>query len=91
MSEVKAAMSAEEWAACREYEALPVWVHNERGRHAGAAWALHGQSYGFTHEDVDALEAMADNTPGRGHRRTDFLYDLAARISALLPPREETT
>lgn len=55
-------------------------------RHALAALALHGQSFGFTWEDVDALRDAADSPDLTG----GWLYeDLADRIAALLPPREE--
>ena len=43
-----------------------------------AALALYGQPFGFTWEDVDLLRQPYINMP-----------NLAARIAALLPPREE--
>src|SRR5690606_37762282 len=65
--------------------------------HVIAALALYGQPFGFTWEDVDELleqaersdfaDATGDNAGygmDGGHCR-----DLAARIAALLPPREE--
>lgn len=50
-------------------------------RHALAALAFHGQDFGFTWEDVDALRMAADIT------EAGIFYDIADRIAALLPPR----
>lgn len=52
----------------------------DRSRHAHAAIALEGMPFGFTWDDVDALNAAADYVPPR-------LASIAARIAALLPPR----
>lgn len=57
--------------------------------------ALHGQPFGFTWDDVDALLDAAQQMPtfGGGPTGEDIpdpaLTDLAARITALLPPRPE--
>jgi hypothetical protein len=51
-------------------------------RAALAALALHGQPFGFTHDDVRALRRLADG-PSEAARR---LRDIAARLEALLPP-----
>lgn len=71
-------------------------------RHALAALALHGQSFGFTHEDVtllrDVLSGPHDTaieedeghswevSCGEDHDARTRRLDLAARIAALLPP-----
>lgn len=64
----------------------------EEKRHAVAAIALHGQSFGFTHDEEALLEELA-----RFHEHRAFASDaetaarirlLLAKISALLPPRE---
>lgn len=54
--------------------------------HALAALALHGQAFGFTPADVEALRAARDFCRARhmhGHPRLDSIAD---RIAALLPP-----
>ncbi len=56
-------------------------------RHALAALALHGQSFGFTWADVDMMrdivKEVTELTPYWHHT----LADIADRIAALLPPR----
>lgn len=72
-------------------------------RHALAALALHGQSFGFTWEDVDRLREMQMDVGGEFAHITDaeqrallemdvrmervWMLDLADRIADLLPPR----
>jgi hypothetical protein len=68
-------------------------------RHALAALCLHGQPFGFTHEDVDLLKVVTDHWPSLGnyesdadgqhaiYHRVDALQSLADRIGAILPPR----
>lgn len=68
-------------------------------RHALAALALHGQTFGFTRADVDALEeaieehanALEERRPWDGYMRTRNARHatLRDRIAALLPPRTE--
>lgn len=53
--------------------------------HALAALALHGQPFGFTREDVAALQMAIGYDPTTGHL-SEALESLAARIAALLPP-----
>ena len=57
-------------------------------RHALAARCLHGQPFGFTREDVDALRTMVSAYRKRfgDAELIDRLASLAARIEALLPP-----
>lgn len=65
--------------------------------HEIAAIALHNQPYGFTWSDVDDLlrraELEEDSTVYHGVHQQSRLRRLAARIAALLPPRQtpETT
>jgi hypothetical protein len=76
------------------------WRTNHPRPHAVAALALHGQPFGFTWEDVDLLR---DDLTGEhdwaweGDQRVDCgefgdvkaaRLALAAKIAALLPPRE---
>jgi hypothetical protein len=61
-----------------------VWV-NDENRAALAALALHGQPFGFTWEDVDAIRTTATYLHDGGE---DQLHAIADRIEALLPPRE---
>jgi hypothetical protein len=53
-------------------------------RLAAAALCLHGQPFGFTHDDVELLRYIAS-----GMLDYDYepVQDLADRIEALLPPR----
>lgn len=98
MSKIKPALSAEEWvelAWARTDGVSPriyvdglnldgVTVRGEE-RHAVAALALIHQPYGFRREDVNRLTLAS-----RGERdaiQRAWMYDLAARIAALLPPR----
>ena len=53
-------------------------------RAALAAFALDGQPFGFTRDDVAALDRAADAGPDEPIARA--LRDLAARLRALLPP-----
>ena len=62
---------------------------DEAGRHKLAAMALHGQEFGFTWEDVDALlvvAKIADDLTGGQYSR---VLSVADRIAALLPPRTD--
>ena len=64
---------------------------DEQKLHAVAAMALFGQPFGFTHRDVDLLENQAAFHEHRGATTDQVLVQqlrsLAARITALLPPR----
>ena len=68
----------------------------DRKRHALAALALHGQPFGFTWEDVDALRYMAEreiyaDKYGEQGANAEYGHELnriAGRIAALLPPRQ---
>lgn len=58
-------------------------------RHGLAALALHGQSFGFTREDVAALGAALNAReifPYVTDDEANTLRSLAARITSLLPP-----
>lgn len=77
---------------------IPDGVFGGADRQALAALALHGQSFGFTWKDVDALHGAADYIISTGNwlpigedhqRRAQGLRvrSLAGRIAALLPPR----
>lgn len=65
-------------------EADATGPRNSPDRHALAALCLHGQPFGFTQEDVDAVLVAADEAD------MDELQSVADRIEALLPPRKET-
>lgn len=65
--------------------ALELIATSPEGAHYAAAVFLHGQSFGFTWEDVRALSY--GNGMGAAERAF-ALADLADRIAALLPPRE---
>lgn len=98
MSEdVKPALTPDEWAnelseAGTLLAARLEWAGDEAGiddglsRHALAALCLHGQTFGFTRADTEALESMMryDATPDEVAR----CRSLASRLSALLPPEK---
>ena len=60
-------------------------------RHALAALCLHGQRYGFSWADVDALhiaaDACEDACTSSGAQWATAALSIANRIAALLPPR----
>lgn len=77
-----------------------VGIDHPETRHALAALALHGQPFGFTHEDADRLrnilfdstwgafrEEAAHLDPGNLDAAYKWAESLADRIEALLPPR----
>jgi hypothetical protein len=95
---IEPALTTDEWAQKwdgHDDDATPmrytfgVAVYMDRP-HASAALALHGQPFGFTWDDVDAIRHAAkmartwDEVVGD----PDVLDGLADRIAALLPPRE---
>lgn len=103
-SKIQPALTPEEWryAICGlvwdhdlAYLSVPD-VDNPRrplGEHATAAFCLHGQPFGFTWEDVDALRRGHAEEHGSGCVASlgdppCSLLSLADRIAALLPPRE---
>ena len=59
-----------------------VQVETADERHALAALALHGQPFGFTRADVDALRNLCADL----HPYCQPFHSLADRIAALLPP-----
>ncbi len=95
------ALSAKEWgevaaAEAGDYNSAPMIYTTyvgvaespipQTGRlHALAALALHGQTFGFTQEDVRLVEFVASFDP-QNHPDVPKLRSLASRISALLPP-----
>ena len=104
MSEIKPAMTPEEWARLKEHD----WYYHDCGvfirgealsEHGAAAALLHGEPFGFTREDVRALRlhvAYWGNpdtaVPPLDPRVRDSIRrqaDLADRIEALLPPESE--
>jgi hypothetical protein len=102
MSEVKPALTREEW---QEYAPLdrtladhaPAVAHDNA--HAAAALALHGQPYGFTWDDYyELLDNAHEVEEGYGppehlvperKRQVYMLRSIARRIAALLPPRDD--
>jgi hypothetical protein len=73
------------------YPQMDLLVVGEWGvdaRHALAALALHGQPFGFTWADVLLLQGMASFLAVHGMDDSG-MRDVAGRIAALLPPRED--
>jgi hypothetical protein len=77
-----------------------MWYGDEypvQNRHGLAALALYGQPFGFTWDDVDAIERVVAGGELQGSlsplsavaRQNDRLRWLIDRIAALLPPKEE--
>lgn len=110
LKEIKPALSAEQWetqsidgvgatAECLNVgDGFDSVTFSGERRHALAALALHGQPFGFTHEDVALLRKLDranDYTPHDEFGiideqmtgdETQRLRSLAKRIAALLPP-----
>ncbi len=93
MSEIKPALTEEEWAKGFNNEGEPVFnfdhddtVVTLRGedRHRFAAACLHDQPFGFTHEHVRHLRDMSSAEYGYKYLQTQEIADL---IEALLPPK----
>ena len=71
--------------------------HSEK-LHALAALCLHGQPFGFTWEDVDALrnwadaeeESRADGAMSSSGVGPGVARSIANRIASLLPPQKDT-
>ena len=95
MSEIKPALTAEEWAGFLGDITTPVgwleggckWSRGEGDGHDGAAaMLLHDQPFGFTWDDVDMLKMSARTVLGAMEHKA--LLSIADRIEALLPPEE---
>jgi hypothetical protein len=86
MSEIKPALTGEEWESVKS-DIVP---ETALGGHALAAMALHGQPFGFTHDDVLTLRLAADTHDNDldWKERCFKLRDTADRIEALLPPED---
>jgi hypothetical protein len=87
---IEPALTADEWAKKwdgHDDDGTPmrytfgVSVYVDRP-YASAALALHGQPFGFTWDDVDALREA------EVHANDERVSAVADRIAALLPPRE---
>lgn len=102
MSELKPALTAEEWGMFLTRGRDPAWKPSLFAtEHAHAAMILHGQPFGFTREDVRLLrdlfrqQMVVARAPGsrESHdncvRIASRIDDLADRIEALLPPEGE--
>ena len=103
---IQPALTPSEWADYLGARGALPWDEDFRihvgQEHATAAKLLHGQSFGFTWEDVDAIRVAADVLDAEHgfdheHEPIDhglrypmaLLADAAADvIAALLPPRE---
>ena len=98
MSEIRPALSADEWDMIQQMDVvicarlprrdLLIDLPEEpAARHATAAVALHGQPFGFTWEDVATLqESRCFYASGGSLDLIDRMESLEARIAALLPP-----
>lgn len=101
MNEIRPALTPEEWQNFAPLDRTlahfaPALAANNA--HGAAALALHGQPHGFTWDDYyelidNAHEIERDCGPPEfllpeWKQRVDALRSLAARIAALLPPRE---
>lgn len=91
---IEPALTPEEWAEIAPGDGLwdrweAVW-QDEFGAHAPehamAALCLHGQPFGFTHEDVRKLRDMPDGTGYASIDDPEWFASLLDRVRALLPP-----
>ena len=99
MSEIKSALTAEEWTAwLKDGARVPEMVDacytavfggraRDGSRHAQAAVALHGQSFGFTRDMLRALRELGH--PSQTIEDMDLANVAIDRIEALLPPEEK--
>lgn len=102
MSVVQPALTPEEWQRYAPWN-RPLAQHvidiAKENPHGAAALALHGQPYGFIWDDYYELldnvyEIEHDYGPPQflvpeRKRQVEQLRSIAARIAALLPPKEE--
>ncbi len=95
------ALSKEEWGTWPNWPIINRTDDQDEGgglplyyptKHGIAAANLHGQPFGFTHEDVELLTGGdIDTHYAADHKVIDeHLRSLAQRISALLPPEART-
>lgn len=94
---ISPALTPEEWADVLAVGACVALTH-AKTRKAEAAILLYGQPFGFTREDVEALQfegndllawagdAETDEERQRMNRHGFQLLNVASRIAALLPP-----
>lgn len=106
--EVKPALTPEEWAEVRDdptwwadrmqeaahdtSQHLMTYLDEPYRHHALAALALHGQHFGFTREDIRAINRALESHELFRYtmqEEADTLESLAARIEALLPPEDK--
>ena len=84
---VTPALTPEEWARHLSTNFPQVYIpHPERYWHAVAARALHGQPFGFTRNDVEAMREIVRFLKLAGHLGTLYAENVTDRIEALLPP-----
>lgn len=94
MSEqIKPALTPEQWELQRQIGPKHEEGHAGDFLHQMAALFLHGQPFGFTWADVDAIrDLLAEHEGDSFHPlpqdERDRVRSLADRIAALLPPRE---
>ena len=98
---IKPALTAEEWASDTPIDDNTQTIVGGRlyfagrlihdmDRHALAALCLHGQTYGFTREDVELLrESDRIHQVNSPPEERGPYADLADRIEALLPPETQ--
>ena len=91
MSEIKPALTPEEWAEVTA-SSYPGHQHiygaPDDEPYRMAALCLYGQEFGFTVEDVEGLRIMMQREGPRVHMYGS-VATLADRIEALLPPEGE--
>lgn len=95
---ISPALTPEEWAGVQTGTVGIVGTPNAQANHQLAALCLYGQPFGFTREDVRALQfegndllawagdAETDEERQRMNRHGFQLLNVADRIAALLPP-----
>jgi len=97
---MKPAMTREEWDTAlrrmENHDRLDVVWYESKSHHSCAALCLHNQPFGFTREDVDALDLLSQAKyivlTWRGKEAfmdPKSILSIKDRIEALLPPEEE--
>lgn len=87
MSDIKPALTAEQWSKKLAGNTEPLGAITE---HGVAALCLYGQPFGFTREDVHVLGLVVGAAKEADSEYGQVLQSLADRIEALLPPAPPT-
>lgn len=94
VTEMKPALTAEEWTEWREKGWLPTYSElGSKYRHGCAALCLEEQPFGFTREDVEKLRAMAskarESSMDAALKLSDDLVETVGEASKLIETQDD--